>query len=198
MCSLTSYISVCISEFHRDVVKSWDSGDLSQKTWQALNYTCPGGHWYNTNLVSLVTNSCNHNVYILPQPYYDMPKKVCHNSGWQTLNKNQLYITLDYLNCGKHSLFIWLKENGSSKSGHAQELNQDYVNYTFGSVIFMISCIQWSSEGVINVSVLLWVLYENKRDSVGQKQLDRSFSLYYERKKSLWVVAEIFAISGFH
>lgn len=163
-CSLTSYISVCISEFHKDIVKSWDSGDLSQKTWQALNYICPGGHWHNTNLVSLVTNSCNHNVYILPQPYYDMPKKACHYSDWQTLNKNQLYITLDYLNYGKHSLLMWLKENGSSKSGYAQELNQDYINYNFGGVIFMISCIQWSSEGVINVSVLLWV-WKQKRFS---------------------------------
>lgn len=121
--AVTSYISVCISEFYKDVVKSQDTGDLFQKIWQAVNYTCPGGHWYNTNFVSLDTNSCNHNVYILPQHYDDMPKKACHYSGWQTLNKKQLYMTLVYSNYIKHSPFIWLKENGSSKSENAHELN---------------------------------------------------------------------------
>lgn len=115
--------SVCTLEFYKDIVKAQDTVDLFQKTWQAFIYTCPRGHWYNTNLVSLVTNSCNHNVYILPQHYYDMPKKSCHYSGWQTLNKNQLYTTLDYLNYIKHSPFIWLKENGRSKSENAFKLN---------------------------------------------------------------------------
>lgn len=85
--SLTSYTSVCISQFYRVAVKSQDTGDLFQKTWQGLNYTCPGGHRYNANFVSLVTNACNHNVYILQQYYYDMPMKACHYSVWQTLDK---------------------------------------------------------------------------------------------------------------
>lgn len=107
------------------------TGDLFQKTWQAFNYTCPGGHRYNTNFVSLVTYSCNHNVYILPQHYYDMSKKACHYSGWQTLNTRKLYMTFDYLNYIKHSPIIWLKENGSRKSENAHKLNKDYINYTF-------------------------------------------------------------------
>lgn len=40
--------------------------------------------------------------------------------------------------------------------------SQDYINYNFGSVIFMINCIQWTLEDVINVNVLSLVLYEKK------------------------------------
>lgn len=60
---------------------------------------------------------------------------------------------------------------------------QDCINDNFGSVISMISCIQWTSEDVINVNVLLWVLYEHKRDFVGQKQLDVFFTSSLGKKK---------------
>lgn len=76
--------------------------------------------------------------------------------------------------------------------------NRDYINCTFGSVISMISCIQWTSEDVININVLLQVLYEHKRDLVGQKQLDRFLMSSLGKKKYLRVITEIFAISGFH